>query len=171
MQYEQDKHIDTLYDTYVDDIFRFLYNRLGSRERAIDLTQDVFVKMWQTYLSKGVALEYPKALLFRIARNMLINSYERDKKHESLEDLSEEGFDVPDSTQDAAAQARAAELRRMLARLPEQDAEIITLRHLEGFSVQELAVLYDVSENVLSVRLHRALAKLEAAYKPPTAHD
>ena len=161
--------MEEVYSTYVDDIFRYFSFRLGNKEKALDLTQEVFIRMWQSYIGKGADVEHIKALLYRIAHNLLVNSYQRDVRHESLDTLSEDdGFDVADTTQNTLQQASAEELHRMLTRLSDKDAELIRLRHIEGFSVQEIAAIQQVSENTLSVRIHRALERLEDLY---TKHE
>lgn len=169
MHYDPKETMETLYDTYVDSIFRFLYNRLGNKEKAIDITQEVFLKVWQSYLSKGHTPEYPKALLFTIARNMIINSYARDARTVSLETLMEDGFDVADGL-DTATQARATELYAMLDRLSTDDATLLTYRYLEELSIPEIAQIYSISENACSVRIHRALARLASLYNKQ-AHE
>jgi RNA polymerase sigma-70 factor (ECF subfamily) len=168
---ENRQGMEHLYETYADDIFRYFVLRMSNREKALDLTQEVFVRMWQSYVSKGVAVEYPKALLYRIAHNMLVNSYARDELHDSLETLVEdEGFDVVDHAQDTMQKVAGEELHRMLTRLSKEDAELITMRHIEGFSVKEIAEMKQISENTLSVRLHRALARLEDLYTKHEEH-
>jgi RNA polymerase sigma-70 factor (ECF subfamily) len=172
MNTEENRQVmEELYDTYANDIFRYFVLRMSNREKALDLTQEVFVRMWQSYVAKGSAVEYPKALLYRIAHNMLVNSYARDELHESLETLVEdEGFDVVDHAQDTLQKVAGEELHRMLTRLSKEDAELITMRHIEGFSVGEIATMKQISENTLSVRLHRALARLEDLYTKHEAH-
>lgn len=154
--------MDDLYNKYVDDIFRYLMFRLRNREKALDLTQEVFVRMWQSYLSKGKEIEYPKSLLYKIAHNILVNSYERDKVYDSLDDMSEDGFEIEDPTQKTSFEIK--DLNEALEKLPAKYSDLITMRHIEKFSVKEIAEIYDESENVISVRLHRALQYLEKIY-------
>lgn len=154
--------MENLYNTYVDDIFRYLMFRLKNREKALDLTQEVFVRMWQSYLSKGKEVEYPKALLYKIAHNILVNSYERDKIYDSLDNLSEDGFEVEDQTQKTSFEIK--DLNDALDKLPEKYSDLIMLKYIEGFSIKEIAEMYDETENVISVRLHRALGYLEKIY-------
>jgi len=158
------KNMEMLYDAYVDDIFRYLMFRIRDKEKALDLTQEVFVRMWQSYLGKGKDVEFPKALLYRIAHNLLVNSYERDVHHSSLDTLSEAGFDIADNSQDISKTIIASDLNQMLGLIEKKDSDLILLRHIEGFSVKEIADIHGVSENVISVRLHRALAQLEDLY-------
>jgi len=136
--------------------------RLKNREKALDLTQEVFVRMWQSYLSKGKDIEFPKALLYKIAHNILVNSYERDKKHDSLDDLTEEGFEVEDTSKNDYFEVK--DLHDALEKLPDKYSDLIMLRYIEGFSIKEIAEMYDESENVMSVRLHRAIDQLKKIY-------
>lgn len=154
--------MENIYETYVEDIFRYMMFRLKNREKALDLTQEVFVRMWQSYLSKGKEIAYPKALLYKIAHNILVNSYERDKKHESLDDLSEEGFEVEDVSTKESFEVK--DLHDALEKLPDKYSDLIMLRYIEGFSIKEIAEMYEESDNVISVRLHRAIDQLKKIY-------
>jgi RNA polymerase sigma-70 factor (ECF subfamily) len=165
MNNQSRKEMEILYDTYVDDIFRYLMFRLRNKEKALDLTQEVFIRMWQSYLSKDKKIDYPKSLLYRIAHNILVNSYERDKKHDSLDTLSEDGFEIEDVSQNVSVNLEIKDLNDALELLPDKYSELIIARHIEGFSVKEIAKMQEVSENVISVRLHRALEQLEKLYK------
>jgi RNA polymerase sigma-70 factor (ECF subfamily) len=156
------KQMEALYDQYVDDIFRYMMFRLRNKEKALDLTQEVFVRMWQSYLSKGKEIEYPKSLLYKIAHNILVNSYERDKFFDSLDDLSEDGFEVEDQTQKTSFEIK--DLNEALDKLPDKYSDLIMLRYIEGFSIKEIAEMYDESENVMSVRLNRAIGQLKKIY-------
>lgn len=164
MNNQSQKEMETLYETYVDDIFRYLMFRLKNKEKALDLTQEVFIRMWQSYLSKEKEIEYPKALLYRIAHNLLVNSYARDKKHDSLDTLSESGFEIEDDEQNISGNLEIKDLNDALELLPDKYSELIIARHIEGFSVKDIAEMQGVSENVISVRLHRALERLEKLY-------
>lgn len=157
------KQMEVLYDQYVDDIFRYMMFRLRNKEKALDLTQEVFVRMWQSYLSKGKEIDYPKSLLYKIAHNILVNSYARDKEHDSLDDLSEDGFEVEDQSQKTSFEVK--DLNEALDKLPEKYSHLIMLRYIEGFSIKEIAEMYDESENVMSVRLNRAIGQLKKIYE------
>ncbi len=120
--------------------------------------------MWKSYVSKGGEVDFPKALLYRIAHNMLVNSYARDKKHDSLDDLSEAGFEVSDPLQEKTSNLDIKDLYNVLKELPDKYSDLIISRHIEGFSVKEIAEKEEVTENVISVRLHRALERLAKLY-------
>src|SRR5438045_2414242 len=83
------------YDEYADAIFKHCYFRVSSRTKAEDLTQETFMKAWH-YFAEGSVIENVKALLYRIATNLIIDEYRR-KKEESLENLMThaDAFDPP----------------------------------------------------------------------------
>jgi len=158
------KHMEQIYDTYVDAIFRFVFIRIRDRDKALDITQETFTRLWKSYLVEGKHVENPRALLYQIARNLLINTYEREIVHTSLDALADEGMEYADERADSEARAHIMELYAHLDTLREEEREVIVLRHLEGFAVKEIAEMFEVSENVISVRLHRALNALQKLY-------
>ncbi|MGA7916298.1 MAG: sigma-70 region 4 domain-containing protein, partial [Candidatus Acidiferrales bacterium] len=56
-------------------------------------------------------------------------------------------------------------LERMMEKLPEQDRELLFLKEVEGFSVQELAEILELNVNTVKVRLFRARARLMDVYR------
>lgn len=146
-----------------DQIFRYIYFRIFDRNKAKDLTQETFCKVWD-YIAKGHTIENLNAFLYRTAHNISVNSI-RDKKPEvSLEHLSETiGFDAPDINQEQALeQARdIASILESFKILHQQDQELLKLRYVDGLSIQEIADIRQKSENTISVKIHRLLEKLK----------
>jgi RNA polymerase sigma-70 factor (ECF subfamily) len=56
-------------------------------------------------------------------------------------------------------------LERMMEKLPQQDRELLILKEVEGFSVQELAEILELNVNTVKVRLFRARARLMEVYR------
>jgi RNA polymerase sigma-70 factor (ECF subfamily) len=63
-----------LYDTYVKQIYRFVYFKVSSREEAEDVTADVFLKTWN-YLRENKEVKSFSGLLYRVARTSIIDLY------------------------------------------------------------------------------------------------
>jgi RNA polymerase sigma-70 factor (ECF subfamily) len=155
----------TVYAEQADPIFRFALYKISDREKAKDIVQEVFVKFWE-YLVAGTTVENPKALLFRMASNVVIDHYRRHKNI-SLDFLMEDGYDPADNNQaehivDAAEGGLAIKL---LNKLDEPLKDVLILRYVEGLSVKEIADIQDERENTISVRLHRALKELRDLYE------
>ena len=148
-----------LYDESADALFRHCYFRVSDRELARDLTQEAFTRTWE-YLASGKSVSHLRAFLFRTAGNLVIDHYRR-KKEISLEALADAGFD-PSGDEYLAIPELAAgrEAMQAVALLDEGHKHVILLRYVDGLSIGEIALIRKESENAVSVRIHRALKKL-----------
>lgn len=152
------------YDELSDAIFRHCFFRVSDREVALDLVQETFFKVWRS-ISSGSEVENMKALLFKTASNLIIDYY-RKKKSFSLDEMSEE-IDFDPSGEDHSEIEKNAEwsiVKSVLNKLDEKNKEVMILRYVDGFSVGEVAEILGESENVVSVRLHRATAKAKEIF-------
>ncbi len=156
------------FDTHVDELFRHASFRLSDRERARDLVQDTYLKAWDQVQS-GAEIRHWRGFLYRILNNLIIDEYRR-AKDTSLdaildddptalsEKLSSDGRDaIEERLNDELLIER---IRGLIPELPEAYRVAVTLRYVDGFTPKEIAELLDISENVASVRIHRAVAKL-----------
>ncbi len=148
------------YDTYADAIFRHCYYRLFDRERARDIMQDTFMRAWE-YMSKGEKVDNIRALLYRIANNLIID-YVRKKKETSLDAMQEEGFDpaTDDDMTRAGDRLDGAQAIEALKLLDDSHREVLVMRYVNGLEPAEIAKITGESANTVSVRLHRGLRKL-----------
>ncbi|MBU1131828.1 hypothetical protein KKC32_01060, partial [Patescibacteria group bacterium] len=70
-----------LYDYYVDRIFRFILFKVATTEEAEDLTSEVFLKTWEYINNTGKKIKNLNALLYKIARNKVIDYYRTKARH------------------------------------------------------------------------------------------
>lgn len=147
------------YDAYADAIFRHCYFRVYDRERARDLAQETFTKTWE-YLTTGKKVENLRAFLYRVANNLVIDE-SRKRRPVSLDELQEKGFD-PGERIDEALHARldANAVLSLLDNLSPDYRQVIVYRFVDQLGPKEIAGLLDESENVISVRLNRAIKQL-----------
>jgi RNA polymerase sigma-70 factor (ECF subfamily) len=153
-------HFLAVYDQYGDDIFRFCVLKVSSREVAQDLTQETFTHFWQQ-LRNGTSVGNDRALLYTVARNLVIDWY-RKRKEQSLDMLAEEGFEF--AGDDHRRITEHAEMREVLAvinDLDEPSREALTLRFIDGMSPKDIAALSGETANAVSVRINRALKKVQ----------
>jgi len=149
------------YEQHSDAIFRHCYFRISDRERAQELMQDTFTKTWD-YLIKGNDVENLRAFLYQTARNLVIDEYRRRKPEASLEKLQEEkGFDPASNDHKHIGESFDLEvLKEALDVLEEEYREVVTLRYIDGLKPRQIAKLLDQSPNLVSVRIHRGIAKV-----------
>jgi len=148
-----------------DRIYRHLLHLTGSREEALELAQEVFIKAWEALPSWRPDAQI-HTWLYRIASNLALDVLRRRKvvQFVSLAD----DYDAPADSPGPEAQLRAKQdllaLDAALARLTPEQRAIVLLREVEGLSYEEIAASLGIDEGTVKSRLARARAALAAAY-------
>lgn len=129
---------------------------------AIDLTQEVFMKYWDSLVKNIISNE--KAFLFTIARHSIIDWY-RKKKPVPMSTFEDDGIEDFFLREDGAKESveMASEGRFLIDKIAELSPtyqHVLYLRYVEGMGVQEMSEVMDVKENAVSVRIHRAVEEL-----------
>ena len=149
-----------------DGVFRFVFRMVGSRDQAMDLTQDSFLKAWQALPGWRPEARF-RTWLLQIARNASLDVLRR----RPLADFVpiDEAFELPGPGPTPESQAAAKQDLRLLdaalRRLQADHREVLLLRELEGLSYEEIAAVLDVAEGTVKSRLGRARAALLQAWK------
>lgn len=161
------------YEKYSDALFRHAAFRISNRERALDIVQDAFLKVWD-YIRGGGEVDQYKAFLYRIVNNLIIDEY-RKKKSSSLDEILESDTgamearlshgSVRETEEEFDERDMLVQIRAHIPRLPDTYREVITMRYIDGFTPKEIAAMIGISENVVSVRIHRGTHKLRTLCK------
>lgn len=147
------------YNEYSDAIFRFCFFKISDREKATDFVSETFTRTWQ-YLLSGNEIENMKTFLYTTARHIIIDEY-RKKKSVSLDDLLEQGMEPYIEIEEAIFTSFEVErVMECMKKLPENYSTILTMRYVNDLSVKDISLVLNETENVISVRIHRGLAKL-----------
>lgn len=152
-----------LYDLYADRVHAYVRARAGDGPDAEDLTVTVFLKAYEAigaYDRRGVPFG---AWLFRIAHNAVVDWARSKRRSPEVVDLADAGMEQsPDMPVDdeVLRQAEAGRVRECVRRLPDDQAEVVTLRFLWELSLKETASLMERSEGAVKALQHRALRNL-----------
>ncbi|MCC7369912.1 MAG: sigma-70 family RNA polymerase sigma factor [Chloroflexi bacterium] len=158
----------TLYEQYRPLVYRFLRRRLeGSDEVVEDLTEDVFVKLYEKldrYVERGLPFT---AWLYRIAHNQLVD-YLRTLPRQNAQPLDAVA-EMPErqTTSEYSSVLDRHTLEPALARLTAEQRQAVELRFLQGMSVAETAATMGRSEEAVKKLQARALVNLRRALTPP----
>ena len=152
-----------LYERYAENVFRFIYSQTSNRLDAEDLTADVFLKAWRSvarYEERGFSFS---AYLFRIARNLLIDSRRRKKPVEPI--YEDDLMNSPETTISnpstiLTAKVQHKELVNILSQLREDYRTVLILRFLNELSPEETSKVMGRSIGAVRVLQHRALTSL-----------
>lgn len=169
---DKEQQILTAYDSYADAIFRHCYFRLYDREDAKDVMQEVFIRAWE-YVCDGNVIDNTRAFLYRTANNLVIDRVRKHKSY-SLDALKEKGFDPEDHAQDAARivdVVSGREVLQVLHRLEDPYRAVVIMRYIDDLMPREIASVLGETENVVSVRIHRAVKKAKQLWEGEFIHE
>lgn len=153
-----------LYDRYVDQVFAYVYHRVGHRQTAEDLVGDVFLRALRritTFRWQGVDFG---AWLITIARNRVHDHFKSARFR--LESTVEEVFDTPqtaspdDPERAALAGDLARQVRAALRLLKGEQAEVLYLRFIQHLNVAETGAVMGKSDGAVKALQYRALKSL-----------
>lgn len=161
------EQIITLFERYHQPLFAYLYRLLGEAEWAHDLTQDTFLRLYETR-SRLATVENQRAWVYRIASNLAFNALKRRRRFQWLPwhddgPLQREGSLAQGDP--AATVETERHVSRALAKLsPEYRAPLLLFSQFD-FSVREVATALEISEGAVKTRLFRAREMFREAYE------
>ncbi|MFH1375377.1 MAG: sigma-70 family RNA polymerase sigma factor [Patescibacteria group bacterium] len=152
-----------IYDRLVVPIYRYVYYRV-SRDEAEDLTETVFLKVWEKRKSyekqKGSSFG---SWVFRIAHNIVVDHYRENAKVETVglsEDLrSDRRENDPEAR--LQGQFEQLELAAAIRKLPELQQQVIVLKFVNEFNNEEISEVLEKTVGAVRVIQFRALARLK----------
>jgi len=170
---------DAFYREHIERVEGFVIRRVGDRDRAADLTAEIFLAAIDSAHRYRPALGPPRAWLLGIARNLVAGEWRvRDRRRAGEERLRGSVLlDADDAARwdariDAASRSR--ELFGAMERLPDGERAVLELVALDELSLAEAAAAVGIRPVTARVRLHRARRKLrtelEAAGDPASDH-
>jgi RNA polymerase sigma-70 factor (ECF subfamily) len=149
-----------LYIRYADNVYGYVRSIVRDEHDAEDVTQQVFAKL-MTALAKYEPREVPfSAWILRVARNVALD-HTRQRRPIPCEEIREN--DLQDDGE--SAHDRAMLLRDALATLPEDQREVIVLRHVVGLSPGEIAGRLGRTEPSVHGLHHRGRGALRTALR------
>jgi len=151
----------SFYGETLPAVYGYLLHRCGgSAATAEDLTQETFLAA-VAELRKGCEIDNPPAWVIGIARHKLLDHYRREARSERMVELPDgDGGDLPDDHDGEARDRTIA----ALALVPPAQRAALVLRHLDGYSVPEVAGLLGRSVEAVESLLARGRSSFRRAY-------
>ena len=141
-------------DQYADSVYRFILKNLKMEDRAHDVVQDAFLKLWER--RNDVQAEKAKSYLFTTAYHCMIDIIRREKKISYQEDLQ-----INTHHEDIPPHDLQAKLHEVLDLLPDIQKTLILLRDYEGYSYEEMGEICDLNASQVKVYIYRARLSLK----------
>lgn len=152
-----------LYDTYVDQVYSYVYHRTGHRQTAEDLVSDVFLRALRAigdFRWRGVDFG---AWLITIARNRVNDHFKsaRFRLEASVDEVVERPSTHEGGPEHAAiTRDLRVQLRSAMADLTDEQGEVLYLRFIQHLDVAETAVIMGRSDDAVKALQYRALRAL-----------
>jgi len=162
---------------YQRRVFAVAYRMTCNAAQAEELAQEVFLRVWRKLGTFRPSAPLGPWLL-RLASNVCINALKKRRVPTvSMQAADEEGgtrepaADGPDASELAARRELAERLEAAIAELPDEYRLVVTLRHVEGLSYEEIAAALDAPLGTVKVRLFRARERLRRLLGPGVEGD
>lgn len=162
-----------LVDRFGQKIYSVAYHFTLKREDAEELSQEIFLKIFENLhrYDGGFPLV---AWIVSLSRNLCIDRYRRRKREKSFRFVSDDAVAPLLKSQDDPAtetlkRERAKLLFSALAEIPEDLAEILVLRDLDGLAYEEIGKALELPDGTVKSRLFRA--RTEVAKKIRERHE
>lgn len=136
-------------DEYSDGVYRFILHNLRDEDKAKDIVQDSFIKLWE----KVSEVDYKKArsYIFTTAYHTMIDAIRREKKMTNFVDI-----EYSQASNNKEYLGLKEILRNAVNRLPEIQRSVVLLRDYEGYSYEEIGEITGLNESQVKVYIYRA---------------
>lgn len=149
-----------LYKLYVEQVFRYLFSRIGNVHEAEDVTAQTFLAAFESF-DKFRQDGHFASWLFGIARNKAMDHFRQRDQSSHMDGSSE--IPVEDNILASMIKTEQEEaLSKLIQALPEEDRELLRLRFLVDMSFPEIARLLHRNEEAVKKTTYRLLARLHS---------
>lgn len=159
---------ETLYDNYHQDLYQYVFYMVRNQEEAEDILQDVYVKVLKSYQTfRGESSE--KTWLFSIARHTTLDFFRKQKRlrdrmsnlfsNDTEEQLIKDDAALPEEI--VMLDDQMKRIYKALNKCSDDQKQVIILRYIQSFSIQETADIMSCSISKVKTNQHRAIKKLQ----------
>ena len=141
-------------DQFSDNVFRFALKNIKDEEKAKDIVQDTYEKLWVRV--DEVNFEKVRSWLFTTAYHAIVDLTRREKKQGEYNETKVRRMGHNDHYSDLKEI-----LQEAVSKLPEIQRHVIMLRDYEGYSYEEIGKITGLSNSQVKVYLHRARLQLK----------
>ena len=136
-------------DQHADGVYRFVLHNIRDSEKAKDIVQDTFEKLWINVTN--VRFEKSKSYIFTTAYHTMVDKIRKEKKQGSWEEVKE----IAHSHSEHYSDLKKI-LSEAVGKLPEIQRSVVLLRDYEGYSYEEIGEITSLSESQVKVYIYRA---------------
>ena len=159
----EESALTVLFDLYYEKLYLFAEKYIYDSDKAHDIVQDVFLKIWENAERLVLRLSI-QHYLFTSVRNGCLNYLKslqiEDRNNRKYVEAYIESQNV-DMVED---EELLAKIRQVLDELPDKCREVCELRFVEGYKYSEIAARLGMNENTVKAQLHRGMERMRQAF-------
>jgi len=148
------KEYNLTVEHYSDNVYRFILKNLKDSEKAQDVVQEAFEKLWIKH--EEIKYEKAKAYLFTTAYRKMIDGIRKEKKKGNWDEVNEIQYAHEKSYSDIKEV-----LNNALQKLSEIQRSVVMLRDYEGYDYEEIGEITGLNSSQVKVYIFRARKKLK----------
>ncbi|MCB0786591.1 MAG: RNA polymerase sigma-70 factor [Flavobacteriales bacterium] len=152
--------MEALFRLHYKPLCAFAFQYLKDGEKAEDLVQELFIRLWEDRTELSVHTS-AKSYLYAAVRNRCLNALQASRKLVALDQV-EAGLTQEEAADEELYTERAARVRAAIAALPEERRKVFTLSRYEGLKYQEIADRLGISVKTVENQMGKALKTLRA---------
>lgn len=151
----------TIFKEHFKPLRNYFYYKYGDYEKAKDLMQDSFIKLWDN--CKDVPFDKAKGFLFTVVRNSFLNELKRSQmiqKHQNNAPKKILHIESPDYVLEEKEFLN--KINTVISSLPDKHREVFLLNRMDGKTYREIAEMLDISVKTVEKWMHDALVVMRA---------
>jgi RNA polymerase sigma-70 factor (ECF subfamily) len=156
-----------LYDRYSGFVYALAMRTLIDRQAAEDVTQDVFVSLWEhpEWIESGRGTL--RGFLGTLTHRRAVDAIRREEARRRRESrVAREEGDVPDLAEAALRSDTTGKVRTALELLPDAQRQALELAYFHGYTYRQVAIVLGIPEGTAKSRLRLALARIAQSLGP-----
>ena len=143
------KEYNLIVEQYADRVYRYILRTIRDSERANDLVQDSFEKLWRN--CSDISFSKAKSYLFSIAHNTMVDMIRKENRQ-----IVTDTADMPEAAHSRQYSDLKEILDEALKKLPDVQRSVVLLRDYEGYSYEEIGEICNLKESQVKVYIYRA---------------
>jgi RNA polymerase sigma factor (sigma-70 family) len=160
----QIEKLGTLFERYKLILFGYFYKTTRNKSLSEDLVQNVFLRILK-YRTKFSGYGKFVAWMFKIAHNVYVDHYRKERFHQAIDDTDEKDLkELSFIEENTVKNEELNHLKKAIFLLDHDQREILILSKFNGLKYKDIGKILGCSESAVKVRIFRAVSKLKQIY-------
>lgn len=157
------EEFEALFKKYFEDVRRYVFYRSGDGDVATDIAQDTFMRIWEKQIS--INYQTVKGLLFKIAGDLFITRYHREKLAFNFFNVYEPDMSSLTPDEELNYQELTKAYEAALKSMPEKQRVVFLMSRIDGLKHKEIAEQLGLSIKAVEKRMGLALQHIKDQLK------